>query len=343
MKTILKTTIFFFILFLIFYFSANYVLKKLSGRIISELQPRLEQQGIIIRNFDYSNVHLTSYNSCTLKKVDLDFYLNRNLYGKESFSARFNAESISLRFADFENPSFFFTFEDFRIFVAPEETSDKRPFGKLDNGYLKTRIPLYLKNPEESAREILNEVRKLFRENKTPIDLEIDVDALLGIDSREVKVGLFTQREGDITYLKFEDDDIYEAAKAFEIDLAEKEAEIIANYPSKVPAMIKITRDAKRLSKLEKDIDPSFPEDAFRHIFWSYHLSREFGPELAKEISDAHETIPGNTAEERHMDYHNNAIGIQLAQQKMSLEELKHQVLNSREIIRNPEEIRRNR
>lgn len=262
------------------------------------------------------------------------------MYGKESFKAQFDAQSITVRFADFNNPSFFFTLKDFSIFIEPEDNSDKRPFGKLNDGYVKSRIPLYLKTPEESARAILTEVKTLFHENKTPLDLEIMVDVLLGIDDKEVKVGLFTVRDDSWTYLKFDDEDIQNAAKEFDLDLAEKEAEIISNYPSKVPAMIKITRDAKRLSKIEKSKDKSFPEDAFRHIYWSYHLTRAIGPELANEITDAHETAPGNTKNERLMDYHNNEVGRNYAAQNVSLEQIKNLVLNSDEIIKHPNEVK---
>lgn len=307
---------------------------------MAELKPRLEQKGILIENFNYKNISLNSYNSCVVNDIDLDFHLTRKMYGGESFKARFNANSITVRFADFNNPSFFFTLKDFELFIEPEENSAKKPFGKLENGYLKSRIPLYLKNPEESAREILAEVKKLFRENKTPIDLEIKVDVLLGIDKKEVKVGLYTERIESQTYLKFEVKDILKAAKEFDLDLAIKEAEIIANHPSKVPALIKITRDAKRLSEFELSKNASFPEDAYKHIYWSYYLTREFGPDLAKEITDAHETLPNNTENERKMDFHNNEVGRKYANEILSANELKKRTLVSNEIIRDPNEVR---
>ena len=326
--------------FLIVYFSANYVLKKLAARAIIELQPRLEKKGIIIESFTYANVRLNSYNSCVIKDIDLDFYLNKKMYGKESFKARFEAGSITVQFADFQNPSFFFTLINFSLFIEPDEHSETKPFGKLENGYLKSRIPLYLKTPEESAREILVEIKQLFHENKTPFDLIMEMDVLLGIDEKELKVGLYSERNDSLTYIKFEDKDILAAATEFDLDLSEKEAEIIANYPSKVPSMIKITRDANRLSRMEKGNDKSFPEDAYRHIYWSYHLTREYGPDLAKAITDAHETVPGNTERERQMDYHNNDIGRNYAQEQISNLELKQRVLSSPEIIRNPNGVR---
>ena len=49
MKTLIKTSIFFLVLFLIAYFSANYILKKVAVKAVAELKPRLEQKGIIIK------------------------------------------------------------------------------------------------------------------------------------------------------------------------------------------------------------------------------------------------------------------------------------------------------
>jgi len=309
-------------------------------RAIAELKPRLEQKGIMIENFNYSNVRLNSYNSCAITNIDLDFYLNKKMYGKESFKAQFDANSITVRFADFNKPSFFFTLKNFSMFIEPEEDNAKKPFGKLENGYLKSRIPLYLKNPEESAGEMLAEIKTLFHENRTPFDLEIEVDVLLGIDEKEIHVGLYSERIDSLTYIKFASEDILKAASEFDLDLAKKEAEIIADYPSKVPSMIKITRDAKKFSRIEKGKDRSFPEDAYRHIYWSYHLTREFGPDLTKEITDAHETAPGNTKNERLMDYHNNEVGRNYADQHLSLNEIKSRVLNSHEIIRHPKDMK---
>ncbi|NJN27320.1 MAG: hypothetical protein HC819_15770 [Cyclobacteriaceae bacterium] len=340
MKTLAKTILFLLVVFVIGYFSANYVLRKLAVNAIATLQPRLEQKGIVIENFDYAHVRMNSYNSCAVTGVDLGFHLNKKMYGKESFNADFSARSITFRFADFNEPSFFFTFKDFSLFIHADGTEDQKTFGKLENGYMKTRIPLYLKTPVESAKIILAEMKKLFNQNHTPMDLELEADALLGIDGKEIKVGLFTQRQDNLTYLRLNEQDILKAADEFDLELAEKEAQIISEHPGKVPAMIKITRDAKKLSELEKSKNPRFPEDAYRHIYWSYHLTRTFGPELSKEITDAHETLPGNTKKERSMDYHNNEVARKFADETLSAEEIKDRVLNAPEIIRSPRDVR---
>jgi hypothetical protein len=321
------------------YLGTNYFLKNMATRVVEELKPRLEEKGVIIASFDYENVRLTSYNAITITGIDLDFYLNRAMYGKEAFRAEFDARSIRIRFANFSDPSFFFTLNDFSVFIQPTDQNAHKPFGRLENAHLKSRIPVYLESPEASARKIIEAVKSLFKTNSTVLDLDLRATVRLGMDDKEVEAGLFTERSGDSTSLKFNHMDILNAAQQFELDLTEKEAEIIAKYPNKVPAMIKITRDAKRYSELEKNKNASFPEDAYRHIYWSYHLTRALGADLARQITDAHETAPGNTKHERLMDYHNNEIGRRLGQNNLIKDDLKRLVMESDEIVKNPSEM----
>ncbi len=52
--------------------------------------------------------------------------------------------------------------------------------------------------------------------------------------------------------------------------------------------------------------------DAFRHCFWSSVLSRDIGYFWAKAFTDAHESNPGNPANEKEMDLHNNSVGLKI-------------------------------
>jgi hypothetical protein len=52
--------------------------------------------------------------------------------------------------------------------------------------------------------------------------------------------------------------------------------------------------------------------DAFRHCFWSASLSRDIGYFWAKAFTDAHETSPGQPADEKAMDLHNNSVGLSI-------------------------------
>ena len=53
--------------------------------------------------------------------------------------------------------------------------------------------------------------------------------------------------------------------------------------------------------------------DAFRHALWSFLMTRELGPEMAKRFGDAHEISRPNPDDERLMDLYNNHVGRVLA------------------------------
>jgi hypothetical protein len=78
------------------------------------------------------------------------------------------------------------------------------------------------------------------------------------------------------------------------------------------------------------------PEDAYRHVLWSYLLTKKFGPEFAEIVTDAHETLPTNTAAERRMDFHNNRIGRDYAQRGIRRERILWLVKNDVNVIRYP-------
>lgn len=49
--------------------------------------------------------------------------------------------------------------------------------------------------------------------------------------------------------------------------------------------------------------------DAFRHCYWSALLTMNFGADLARGLTDAHERSTPNTPAREHMDKHNNTVG----------------------------------
>ena len=66
----------------------------------------------------------------------------------------------------------------------------------------------------------------------------------------------------------------------------------------------------KRQGSEEHQHDPAVPEDAFRHVLWSYLLTREYGVDFSMKVTDAHEEgRTENTRDEKLMDINNNRIG----------------------------------
>jgi hypothetical protein len=328
------------LILIIFYYIGGYIAKELLNYGLDIVKPELENQGITITQFDYGKVSLHSFKSFMINDVNIKFNLDRQIYGKKSFSANFFSQSAIIRIININDSTLGLTLKNFNLFIASNEENPDRPFGKFENAYWKGEAPIRLYNLKESGELILDRLKTLLKENSIPDPIEFSGDALLNLDGQTIKIRMFTEQIDNRTYIYLDQEDLMHAATRFEdIDLSEKEAELISKFPARALHILKITRDARRISENEKSRDPDFPADALKHIYWSYHLTRIFGPEFTKEITDAHETLPNNTLQQRKMDYHNNEIGRKLATRDLSVEELKRIVLKSPEVIRFPDQI----
>ena len=328
------------LILIIMYYAGGYIARELVKYGLEYIRPELASYGITIKEFKYGNVTLYSFNSFSIKGVDLKFDLEKEIYGKKSFSAEFNTRSVIVRLANLKDPTIKLTLRDFNLYIQSNEENPDRPFGKFEKAYWKGEAPIRLYGIKESGTLIVDRLRTLFRENSIPDPMEFEGDAILSLDGHPVKIGMSTRRFENRTYLLLNKDDILAAFEDFEdVDISEAEAELISNYPARALHILKITRDARRISKEKKSENEQFPEDAFKHIYWSYHLSRTFGVDFAKELTDAHETLPNNTPQERQMDFNNNEVGRNLASRSLSVNELERIILTSPDVIRTPDQL----
>ena len=120
--------------------------------------------------------------------------------------------------------------------------------------------------------------------------------------------------------------------------LAPEQVEIVSLYPVRVPVIMLVTDRALDLARRHEP-DDFWLRDAHRHVTWSYLLTRHFGPEFAATVTDAQEMRPGNTPNERAMDFHNNAIGRRLFAEEVGLGALPRRVREDPDIIRHPDEV----
>lgn len=335
MKFLTKIILSIIIIFVMLYFAGNYFLTKVSKKYLVELREKLEAKGLFFEDLSYKDIIISSPRSVSINDVRVIFKLDKEIYGRKSFESTFHAESIGLKLVSLSDLSFTFSLSEFYILIEPSIASSKQTFGEFEEANLSINIPINLRSPEASSKLVLEQVQNLFALNKA-VGININGLANITIDQEEARLRVKTVPYGDSVRLQFNQKDVAKTAALFNIELTDQEAEVISNHPSMVPNMIRVTRDAKNKSVAYRKADRSFPEDAFRHVYWSYHLTRQLGAELAKQITDAHETAPGNTSKERSMDYHNNEVGRDLANTNLSENQIKILVLGSANIIRQP-------
>ena len=119
-------------------------------------------------------------------------------------------------------------------------------------------------------------------------------------------------------------------------NLTDAESDLLSLSPFKVPELLKIMHYARQESEKYKK-DKNIPEDAYRHVLWSFLLTKKYGPVFAKKVTDAHEIGDDtNTEADHRMDYNNNEVGRRYALENYKKNEILYRLLNDPAVIRFP-------
>jgi hypothetical protein len=130
-------------------------------------------------------------------------------------------------------------------------------------------------------------------------------------------------------------DDVIEIAKGFSEKLNDAEVELVSRYPTRIASLLAIKERASKEADREYNNDQTFPGDAYRHILWSYQLTREFGAEFAELVTNAHEEgEEASQGKDRAKDLNNNKVGRDWAKQGIPEHHLKERVQTDPQVIR---------
>ena len=73
------------------------------------------------------------------------------------------------------------------------------------------------------------------------------------------------------------------------------------------------TRFEEEIARATEHRLPARRVDAYRHAYWSFVMTRDFGAEIAKQVGDTHERRRPNPDGDLLMDLYNNRVGRELA------------------------------
>ena len=211
------------------------------------------------------------------------------------------------------------------------------PFDRFANASA-TIGDLPLTHPRRAADALRTKLRELFLENQAVGDVDFNGDVMLDVDGAEFVAHLYTDRDGDRFRLRFRASDIQRISDVKGLGLAPEQVEIVSAYPLRTPVIMLLTDQARDQARRYAP-DDVWLQDALRHVIWSFLLTRSFGPEFAVKVTDAQEMRPGNTPNERAMDFHNNAVGRRLVADGVAFAALPRRVREDPDIIRHPDEV----
>jgi len=190
-----------------------------------------------------------------------------------------------------------------------------------------------------TVRHLEEQVRQLIATGSMDLPARLRGRARFPVRRQWFEATVYSETDGSQTRIRFDREDVKRVSSGYAQRLTETEIDLISQYPTLAPALLQITDRAKREAAVRRQADRSFPEDAFRHVYWSYLLTREFGAEFAQVVTDAHEIEATYEKGEsnRQMDLANNAVGRDYAAAGVAEAEIERRVLTDVRVVRKPQ------
>ncbi len=315
---------------------------SVAPRRVSEAMPQLEERmaraGIGIGELSFSAIHVSPWlNGVALS--DLTAGLDLNPRDRVPMRSNVVIQRIDIMLTDPLRLRGSLLADGLEVSLDVSDRLTGLPFDRFTNARLAVG-DLPLVPPLATAEAIRGKLRELFVDNKASGDVAFSGDVVVDVQGLDLVAHLYTEQIGDRFQLRFRASDIQAISDQKGMGLVPEQVEIVALYPLRAPVILLVTDQARTLAKTHEP-DDIWLQDAHRHVTWSFLLTRFFGSEFATMVTDAQEMRPGNTSNERAMDFHNNAMGRQLFENHIALAALPGRVREDPQIIRHPDEVER--
>ena len=302
------------------YFGANFALDKGSQEMLVTVKQRAKAAGIQLDEFKYESVRISSLQSVTWYNASARFRWADKRYLENEIEFNVAAAELKVSLIDFSSKVVRLSAIDFDAAPTSQAVqeliaTDSRIAKGFRSGSVKGRIfevttTVDPKHPLRSVKSLTKDLLEIAKKGSTAANINFQGKVKGRIRGNDVEANVLSQKRGDETYFVLDRKDVALISEKFDDKLTAAEIKIIANNPAKAPLLFTIKDYAETRASEAYANDTTVPEDPYRHVLWSYLLTKEFGPKYAKKITDAHEEGPtGNSAQERKQDYNNNAVG----------------------------------
>mgnify|MGYP005848380375 CR=1 FL=1 len=335
MKKLLKVIVILIVIVAALFWAGSRILEYGAKRSLPVLRSLLNDRGLQVRELDFSKLRFTSYNRLTIFDCQTALAVPG---GEMPIESSFYAGRVDLELTALAKPAVRLSCDQFSIFAERNRDIPGTTFGRLDHGYWSSGKAIEIRRLGSEVNRYLAQLQQLFNEEFLDTDMRLRAQVTLISRGRQAQAYLYTVQEAQGTRLRFETADIQKAAEIFALDLSPDEVEIIALFPMRAPIIMRLTSDARTTGKNARRLNPAVPEDAYRHVLWSYLLTRQFDPAFAEQVTNAHEVLPTNTAAERRMDFINNRIGRSYAQRGVPQDRILSLVMSDPQVVRRPQE-----
>jgi hypothetical protein len=346
MKKLLSLVLLLGLLIAVTYLVGSVAVEKASRRALPLAAEALASQGAAVTEIDFESARLGSIRSVVWRGVRMSARLPEDSAAAGQ-AVRVNAAEVELSMKGFS----------FRRFQLEARDLVGSPDAALSSGFdwassrfreaaqrgqliaSRIRVGFDLGSGSRIAGfgRVADQLVQGLRQGRTTLPIEVDAGVLTQFDGETMWVRLGAPMRDGIFAITVDPDDLRRQADHFSRPLTDGEVTLVAENPLKAPGMLLIKKYAENTASEAHKNDLSVPEDAYRHVLWSFLLTKKYGAGFAEQVTDAHEVgSTTNTAADHRMDYNNNAVGRRYAAGGIKETEILSRVRTDRGVIRQP-------
>jgi len=299
------------------YIYADLILELISAKAIDFLMKYVQIPNLEYTRPVFESVKFTSFSSITWYKLSIEVSMIRDDFRAEDFSLRkdydrnldrfvVKMDSFTLNLADILNRTIIVSFKGFSAWREEKrKTYHTDDIQAVPDGVKGGDMKLPIKMNEITSSGVIAQIKSLGQELKdfsrtgvSQIPIQFSAEETFTVKGKLYAMKVSVVKEADGYRLLMDEHGMQHLANTLTgIQATEGDIKFIARNPIAAPMMLRIRNNAETLAAALHKNDPLFPEDAFRHIYWSYVLTKQYGERFSEDATDAHEMV--SDSEER--------------------------------------------
>lgn len=332
---------------LVFYAGSNYLLGSFSGKLGEYIRAYAARYSVQVDNLDYAGVRVSGMDSVGWEGISANVRMPSPAKTRQAESFSISADEAVLRAENPFRKEFVLELKDVNMVFMPiidrGSLTRREEMSRLEGDFVYKfrfdflRPRLYGAQIKENA----DRIEQFIRQGKSPADLSFSGKVYVFVKGAPALVRIYTVRENQVTRIEADKQDLRTISLRFQDKLTDAEIEFLSKHPVYAPILLAITDYAVTTTQKEKKKDKTLNSDAFRHVLWSFLLTRSFGPDFAKQVTDAHEEGDSSETEADHqMDFNNNAVGRGYALSGIAESSILERVKTDPKIVRSVRQLR---
>ncbi len=339
------------------YFASGAILARVSEKMIDYITWNIKMPNLAYTRPIFSSVRWSSWNAITWTDVSLDARLMRNEAFKTAEDLSLRIGEITISMENFFERTILLSVEGFSAVAKEKGLGVDLPGAgdRMEGGYLQIQFRLTgfgITDILAQLSALKEEIHQFSILGVTKIPISFAVTERFEMQGKPCTAKLSVDKKGEEYRLVMDKDDLIKIAalltgqKPNPMDIA-----VIARNPMKASLLLRIRDKAATTAQLAVQQNPKIPEDAYRHTLWSYLLTKMYGEQFAKEVTDAHEAYADEEELKKadHMSWNsagyqdlvNNAVGRQYAAMGYPESSILERVLTDPAITRDNEAMKR--